>query len=140
MKFDLFGSYLSTDELLEQTGIDLNYILGISPTKQDDVLNRYTTSFKRDTNKLNYKFTLSEDGTTQVYTQDLPGVKREDLVIEITDGVLLVMSTRDGKKSSIEVRPSKDFDVNSAKAKLDLGVLEIKFNKIEKAKKTIVVE
>jgi HSP20 family molecular chaperone IbpA len=94
------------------------------------------------TSTLSYSFKLENDGAVQVYTQDLPGVKKEDLSLEVLkENELRVSYERDGKKYSYDIIPSKEYDVETADAKLDLGVLEIRFSKREVAsKKKIAVK
>jgi hypothetical protein len=90
----------------------------------------------------NYSFKLENDGAVQVYTQDMPGVKKEDLVLEVLgENVLRISYERDEQKYAYDVTPSKDYDVETADAKLELGVLEVRFTKREVAsKKKIVVK
>lgn len=90
--------------------------------------------------KYKHSFKLENEGAIQVYTQDLPGVKKEDVNLEIIDGKLRLTAKRNEKSFAWDIEPSQEYDVETADAKLDLGVIEIRFNKREEVKKKIVVK
>lgn len=105
----------------------------------DECLKSFTSAAKRT--QLNYEFKTEDDGNVQVFVQDLPGVKKEDITLEIVDDQQLLLTAKRGEKVvSLKVIPSKDYDVNTAAAKLELGVLEIRFAKKVVTKKLVEVK
>lgn len=113
--------------------------------KVDDDCETFTKYFQdllKKTNRLvDYEFSYEDDGNVQVFTKDLPGVKKEDVSLEVIDEQKLLLTTkRDEKETALNVFPSREYDVNTATAKLELGVLEIRFTKKVVAKKTIEVK
>jgi HSP20 family molecular chaperone IbpA len=113
-----------------------------SDPSKDFSLNNWVTTTYVDAPTSLYNFKLENDGAIQVYTQDLPGVKKEDLALDVLeDNKLQVSYERGGKKYTYVVIPSKSYDVETADAKLELGVLEIRFTKREvTSKKKILVK
>lgn len=72
---------------------------------------------------------------------DLPGVKPEDIEINVIDQRLIIAYTRRGKKYSREYDIDNDFDASSARARLEHGVLEIRFPRVTRTKgKKIAIE
>jgi HSP20 family molecular chaperone IbpA len=134
IKLDLFGRSSSDvfDKFWGDVQKDFNYYL-----PQTWVT---TTSYNVPSYSFNFK--RENDGAIQVYTQDMPGVKKEDLILEVLEeNILRISYERDGKKYAYDVTPSKGYDVETADAKLELGVLEVRFTKREVAsKKKIVVK
>lgn len=107
----------------------------------DDCLKHLTAAVKQTKQKLDYEFKTEDNGNVQVFTQDLPGVQKEDVTLEIVDDQkLLLTAKRGGKEIALHVIPSQDYDVNTASAKLELGVLEIRFAKKVVTKKLIEVK
>lgn len=105
----------------------------------DECLKSFTSAAKRT--QLNYEFKTEDDGNVQVFVQDLPGVKKEDITLEIVDDQQLLLTAKRGEKVvSLKVIPSKDYDVNTTAAKLELGVLEIRFAKKVVTKKLVEVK
>lgn len=105
----------------------------------DDVLHELGEITKLTGQKLvNYKFV--DDGDVRVYTQDCPGVKKENLTIEVETDKLIVKTKRDDEQEKIQtVLPGKEYDVAVADAKLEDGVLTIRFAKKVLEKKTLTV-
>lgn len=105
----------------------------------DECLKSFTSAAKRT--QQNYEFKTEDDGNVLVFVQDLPGVKKEDVTLEIVDDQHLLLTAKRGEKVvSLKVIPSKDYDVNTAAAKLELGVLEIRFAKKVVTKKLVEVK
>lgn len=89
--------------------------------------------------KTRYDVTTDEDGLT--LTVDLPGVKKEDVKIESADKLVTIKSKRGTEVSSMSYRISKDYDIDSADANLEHGVLTLKFCKTKTSNvKTIHVK
>ena len=62
-----------------------------------------------------------------LFSLDLPGVKPEDLSVKTTGRNLTVEGKNRGKNFSHSYRISRDYDLDSAQASLERGVLTIKF-------------
>lgn len=105
----------------------------------DDVIETLNTIAKTTGQKLvNYKFV--DDGDVRVYTQDCPGVKKENLTIEVETDKLVVKTKRGDEQEKIQqVIPGKEYDVATADAVLEDGVLTIRFVKKVLEKKTLTV-
>jgi len=86
-----------------------------------------------------YDVSSDDDGLT--LTVDLPGVKKEDLNVETLDRTITIKSKRGSEDSSLSCRISKDYDIDSADASLDHGVLTLRFTKSKStSSKTIQVK
>lgn len=85
--------------------------------------------------QLEYRFV--EDERELVFSFDLPGVKPEDIDLNVDDKKLCLSYTLRGKKYSRKYTINADVDTSATKAKLEHGVLELHmpFNKKTKAKK-----
>jgi HSP20 family protein len=98
-------------------------------TKKDKLFNLFDNMFDNhyfNSYGLDYKKT--EDGSF-ILTVDLPGVKEEDINIEVSDNILTVKGNRKTATSSYSVQKSltipEDCDSNSIKAELFNGVLTL---------------
>jgi HSP20 family molecular chaperone IbpA len=76
---------------------------------------------------------LEKDGVL-TWTVELPGVKREDLTVEVVEGnQLLVTGKREGRRSTQELIPvARGYKAEGAEAKLEDGVLTLTFKAAEK--------
>lgn len=89
---------------------------------------------------------ITEDDESYTIYADLPGVKKEDINIEIKEDILTLSVTRDEKyeeKKDDYIRKERkygsfkrsfyidDVDIENIKAKLDEGILKIKLKKKE---------
>jgi HSP20 family molecular chaperone IbpA len=89
--------------------------------------------------RVNYNVTTNDAGL--VLKVDLPGVKKEDLKVEVSDRTLHIKGKRDQEDISIAYKISKDFSADDPDAKLEDGVLSLNFRKLsESGTKTIVVK
>jgi len=89
--------------------------------------------------RVNYNVTTNDAGL--VLKVDLPGVKKEDLKVEVSDRTLHIKGKRDQEDISISYKISKDFSADDPDAKLEDGVLSLNFRKLsESGSKTIVVK
>ena len=82
-----------------------------------------------------------EDGEAVMVTVDLPGLKKEDLKLELKERILKIQGERKFKsekegeelKRSVKIERSillpHDLDLQSAKASMEDGVLNIAFHK-----------
>lgn len=83
-----------------------------------------------------YNVDSDESGLT--LTVDLPGVKKDDLKIEALDKTITVKSKRGDEESTTSYRISKDYDIDSADAKLENGVLSLRFNKAKTSNSRVI--
>lgn len=85
------------------------------------------------------KFVEQDD--RYILTLDLPGVKKENIAIEMeSDGSISIRteSERGVYEYSLQTLP-KNIDTTNMTAKLELGVLQVYLPKTESAKKTIQI-
>ncbi|MCL2323296.1 MAG: Hsp20/alpha crystallin family protein [Oscillospiraceae bacterium] len=120
----------------------------------DDFFNRDvlpTKSFERQT----FKIDVKETDNDYVIEADLPGVKKEEVSLDLNDGKLTISVVRDenidkskenyvhkervysSMARSIYLQDSK---ADGIKAKLDNGVLTINVNKVEKTSKSCKID
>jgi len=100
---------------------------------------------------------MAADGDAYVISAELPGVKSEDIALNLEDGVLTLsgekQSTQEDEnkryykmeqrwgKFSRKIRLPSDVDPDSIKASFENGILEIRIQKAESAKpKQIEIE
>lgn len=81
-------------------------------------------------------FTMKEVENGYVMATELPGVKKEDLKIEVIENTLLITAVRarDGGKWSYRVLAPRLADTAKIEANLEDGILEIAIPKLEAAK------
>jgi HSP20 family protein len=81
-------------------------------------------------------FTMQETENGYVMAVEIPGVKKEDLKIEVAEQTLSIEAkrTRDGSKWSYKMIAPRLADTSNLEANLEDGVLEIAIPKIEAAK------
>lgn len=75
----------------------------------------------------NYDTAVDDSGMT--LTIDLPGVKKEDVKIETFNKSMTIKTKRAAEESSMSYRISKEYDLHTAAASLENGVLTLKFSK-----------
>lgn len=72
---------------------------------------------------------------------DLPGVKPGDIEISAVDQRLTISYTLRGKKETQEYDIRNDYDASAAQARLEHGVLELRFPRVTRTKgKKIAIE
>ncbi|MGE3760039.1 MAG: Hsp20/alpha crystallin family protein [Pseudobdellovibrionaceae bacterium] len=81
-------------------------------------------------------FAMEETENGYVMAVDIPGVKKEDLKIEVVEQTLFISAERkrDGGKWSYKVMAPRLADTSKIEANLEDGVLEIAIPKMEAAK------
>jgi len=91
--------------------------------------------------KYQFMYEVEEKDNCLVFTMDLPGVKPSDLKV-IAEGRNINLSGKQkGKEFSYTYSLHKNYEPSGAKAKLEDGVLTIKFDKREtEKKKTIEIQ
>lgn len=83
-----------------------------------------------------YEFEHSYDGEDLILSCDIPGVKIEDVQLELEGSSLRVNAVRRGTTETRQYRMTsvpKQYDLESAEATLELGVLNIRFKKLPSA-------
>lgn len=83
-----------------------------------------------------YEFEHSSDGEDLILSCDVPGVKIEDVQLELEGSNLRVNAVRRGVTETRQYRMTsvpKQYDLDSAEATLELGVLSIRFKKLSSA-------
>lgn len=83
-----------------------------------------------------YDVASDESGLT--LTVDLPGVKKDDLKIEALDRTVTIKSKRGDEESTASYRISKDYDIDSADATLENGVLSLRFSKAKTSNSRVI--
>lgn len=68
---------------------------------------------------------VRRDEEGRIYTLDLPGVRKENLSIEVVDGTLRVKWNRAGRENG-EIDLAEDVDDENIDARLEDGVLTVK--------------
>lgn len=66
---------------------------------------------------------------------DMPGVKSDDLQVSEEDNYINIQYTLRGEKYTKKYSISKLYDISTAKAKLENGVLEVSIEKAKEEKK-----
>ena len=88
-------------------------------------------------------YNISESDTAYLISMDIPGVRREDLKIEIDRDVLIVSGERkiDGKTCGTVNQSfslSNSIDTGEIKAKHEDGVLELSLPKKQESKRRLI--
>lgn len=78
------------------------------------------------------------DDGHQEFSIDVPGVKKEDLVVKVKQDILYVDWKRDGKECSRVYTISEQFDPTSLRARLADGVLTVTLSPLRDASERIV--
>lgn len=86
-------------------------------------------------------YTTDETDKEITITVNIPGYKKEEVVVQIEDNILKI-SAQNEKKGKRESSFSlwDEVDIDGISAKIEDGVLEIKLPKVEKVKKVIEVK
>lgn len=109
------------------TNTDL-YLARIFP-RPDEPLWEFATSvssfFDHGLDSLSRRFRVEEIDAGYRLTLDLPGVKREDLDIELAQGLLTVKAKRGTAVFQQSVNVGEDVDGDRIEAALDSGVLTL---------------
>lgn len=88
--------------------------------------------------KRNISYDVTSDDKSLTLTVDLPGVKKEDLVVEATGQTVTVKAKRGSEDVSTSYRISKDYDVASPDALLENGVLNLTFRKSKESSTKLI--
>jgi HSP20 family protein len=100
-----------------------------------DNLFRHAVGRPSSKHALPREFSLYETPTSWVLRVDLPGFKKEDLNLEVTDGVLTLDAVNEHEHFGAEVhqrlRLPKDVRTNDITARLELGILQLELPKVE---------
>ena len=103
-----------------------------------DPFDVFSRDFGRWSSAIDYRsFEYDYEGDDLVLTCDVPGVKAEDISLEIEGAKVSLIAQRNGKnpvKYSYSVSIPKEYDSDNPEASLDSGVLAIRFKKSESAK------
>jgi len=116
--YDRFGTM---NNFSVSTFLDLFSDLPFTTTKKTVAVNAHET------------YRCQSDEVGLCVHVDLPGVKRPDLSVEMNGPVLCIKSARDGKKSTRKYTISSDFDPKTVEARLEDGVLAVKFARMSSA-------
>jgi HSP20 family molecular chaperone IbpA len=88
---------------------------------------------------VNYTTSLSSDKSESIIEIEIPGAKKESIVVEIVDSKLnIVWNDRKGKKQTIQFAVGTQYDIKATTATYEDGVLTLK--QPLRAKETIKVE
>lgn len=84
-------------------------------------------TFGMSKRRINYDVVSDDNGL--MLTVDLPGVKKEDLQVEATGQTVTVKAKRGDEDYTTTYKISKIYDSSQVDARLDNGVLTLKFGK-----------
>lgn len=91
------------------------------------------------TERSSYRVEQTDEG--MVASFDLPGVKPCDVEINAVDQKLSIAYTLRGRKHTQDYTIHRDYDASAATAKMEHGVLEVRFPRITRTKgKKIAIE
>jgi HSP20 family protein len=82
---------------------------------------------------------LNKKENVLIVTVETPGITKQDLKVELEDGLIIIHAEKGGKKYHIEVPINSELEPDSAKASYINGILELKIN-LKKAPKSSVKE
>jgi HSP20 family molecular chaperone IbpA len=103
-----------------------------------DPFDTFSRDFSRWNSAVDYRsFEYDYEGDDLVLTCDVPGVKSEDINLQIEAGKVSLSAQRNGKnpvKYSYSILIPKEYDSDNPEASLDAGVLTVRFKKAEFAK------
>lgn len=86
-------------------------------------------------------YRVEHNESEMIASFDLPGVKPGDIEISAVDQKLTISYTLRGKKHTQDYTIHHDYDVAAASAKIEHGVLEVRFPRITRIKgKKIAIE
>lgn len=102
----------------------------------DNTLN-FDKLFDAYTGKNSYSYESREEGDHLFLEIDLPGVKSSDLKIESLLGQVKILGKQKGKDFVQKYSLPKLYDPSTGTAKLEDGVLSLKFNRFETNKPQI---
>lgn len=71
---------------------------------------------------------------------DMPGVKKEDLDVELEDGAIKIVCNKKGRNYNWVLSVPNNVNTSAIKLKLEDGVLTVELPKIEKTNKKLVIE
>jgi HSP20 family molecular chaperone IbpA len=86
-------------------------------------------------------YRTEQNENEMVASFDLPGVKPGDVELSVVDQALTITYTLRGKKQTQQYTVHHDYDASATTAKLEHGVLELRFPRITRTKcKKIAIE
>lgn len=88
-----------------------------------------------------HSYRIEQNETEMIASFDLPGVKPGDVELHAVDQKVTIAYTLRGKKHSLDYTIHHDYDASAATAKIEHGVLEVRFPRITRTKgKKITIE
>lgn len=92
----------------------------------DDFLNSFSRAFfNEDINRTDMNYTTTSGPESCVIEIDLPGVKREDIDLNVEGNLLTVSAKRKQTTLRETFKVRNEFDVSNIDARLELGVLTL---------------
>lgn len=88
--------------------------------------------------KRNISYDVTSNDKSLTLAVDLPGVKKEDLLVEATGQTIIVKAKRGSEDISATYRISKDYDTATPDALLENGVLNLTFRKSKESSVKII--
>jgi HSP20 family protein len=67
-----------------------------------------------------------EKDNSVTITAELPGITKEDVKLEVADGIVTIHAEKGNKKYHTEIPVADELDAESAKASYTNGILELK--------------
>ena len=105
------------------------------------VFNKIIDDLYSKDRKYQFAYEVEEKENQLLFSMDLPGVKSSDLKIVAEGRNIKISGKQKGKEFKYSYTLHKNYEPQNAKAKIEDGVLTIKFDKREEEKqKTIVIE
>jgi HSP20 family molecular chaperone IbpA len=101
--------------------------------KNSDASSRHDS--KSGYSSLSYEAKEDDEGLT--LSVDLPGTKSSDLQLEAVSNLVKIWGKQKGKDFAYEYSLSKAYDPTTCHAKLEDGVLTLKFKKFERPKQKV---
>jgi HSP20 family molecular chaperone IbpA len=104
----------------------------------DDVFKTWTL---RQMPESRQSYRCEQINDEMILSVDLPGVKPSDIDVTSEDELIIISYTLRDKKQTQSYDINRDYDVSAATAKLENGVIELRFPKIKRIKgKKIQIE
>lgn len=83
--------------------------------------------------------TLDEKEKILQLVTEMPGIKKSDIQVDVTDGIVSISAEHEGRKYSVKIPLKYKVDENSAKAKYTNGILALTFALAEEKPKGKIV-
>lgn len=101
---------------------------------ESDIFSELFNDFIPVTKSTSQSYRLEQTDGQMTMAFDLPGVKPSDISVSADGQHLTISYKQRGKDVSLEYDIRSDYDTSQAQAKVEHGVLELKFPKINKPK------